>query len=227
MKFQLVIWFSLCSGTLFSQTIAPEQERKSLFHYPKRSHQWDIGRTYFTYGNEQLSGATIDIWSVLNKAGKWGFGIDNVLSGGKNYTEFNNFTAAYRVRNYGMFFVKYERLIRPSRMIHFSTFFKAGYGGLTKDLIYSNQNMPGFSIASSSEEFFVLAPGANVLCNLYNNLALGAGAQYRFTSAAEKISFFSTNAPKHYAFSFFLRFTLPGTGKKYAGKSLPVQPAAY
>lgn len=198
-------------------------EIKHIFKYPKISMQWDLGKAYysytFNYANTptsrkyNLHGTTLDLIGIVIKDKiNLALGIDYVSVTPQNFERFTGSASdAYRLLDYGNFYLKIEPIIWSYKIINFSFPIKIGFGGTDYEYISTTSSSSTVYTGTISEQFMLTSLGANSLVNIYKNLSIGIGGSYRHLSPISQ-----TNQLKKslntYSAQLFLRFKI---GKKY------------
>ena len=200
------ILFVFLSSSLFAQVDSTE----SVFRNSTVTEmQWDLGYSGTQIAGHPYNGITVKYLGVVfDDKFCMGLGVD--FYG----TKFNVNSALSVPSDYTSLSLNYidlEYLLRPKKILNFSFPVKFAW---CKAGLFDN-NIPNSSTGwfyygkmfyYHTDQFVTIAPGLNMMLNLFKGMSIGAGGNYRFAWGVDKVG---TNADMSY-FSFlaFARFKL-------------------
>ncbi|HXP52722.1 MAG TPA: hypothetical protein VN922_22400 [Bacteroidia bacterium] len=204
--------YILLFATLFSFTILPAQKDsvQSLFKPVKlnirySNLQWEIGYHGFVFNNAYLQGYNIDFIGIVFNEVNFAIGIDG--AGGRGGPGHNALPVqTTTVQSYSGFYFKIEPMLFPEKLINLSMPVKFGLSSLsyadTSTVITSRRrHRLGVSFPS-------ITPGVFGYLNIFPNINLGVGLDYRF-ALSEKTPGIATSADyDNFSFYMLVRFRL-------------------
>jgi hypothetical protein len=138
--------------------------------------QWDLGYTDFLFNGTSISGYSLDIIGlVFNDDLDIAAGFEDGSNGGFGYSTVTS------VNSYSAFYLKFEPMLFPEKLINLSVPLKFAYSnlGFTNTGAYGGYGRRGRGRGGPGSSFFSFTPGADVFINVLHFLSLGGGVNYR------------------------------------------------
>lgn len=195
----------------FTQLSAQKDSVQSLFkpvkfniHYSNL--QWELGYHGFVFNNAYLSGYSIDFFGVVFNEVNFAFGVDG--AGGRGRPGHNALPVkTTTVQSYSGFYFKIEPMLFPEKLINLSMPVKFGYSSLSfadtsaAAVTSGRRHRQGVSFPS-------ITPGVFGYLNVFPNINLGIGIDYRFALSTRTTSMATPSDYDNFSFSMLVRFRL-------------------